>query len=114
MCIRDRPWFVVSTGCSPPAIWCSSPPAASCESPLGAGPLSSFRSPKLLVVLLLFMIDLLGCLKEEVLFYDAQCKPLQRTTCGPSAARACWTADRYDPQYRRHLPGGAGTGDHTG
>jgi len=24
--------------------------------------------------LLLFMIDLLGCLKEEVLFYDAQCE----------------------------------------
>jgi hypothetical protein len=31
----------------------------------------------------------------------------RRAACGPSAARACWTADRYGPQYRRHQPGGA-------
>ena len=32
----------------------------------------------------------------------------RRAACGPSAARACWTADRYGPQYWRHPRGGAG------
>ena len=58
------PWFVVSAGCSPQAIWCNSPLAASCESPLVAEPFSGLRFPELLVVFSLLMIDLLSCFKE--------------------------------------------------
>ena len=32
----------------------------------------------------------------------------QRAACSPSAARACWMADLYGPQYLRHQSGGAG------